>query len=368
MEEIIKTIQDLKEKISKTWFLLKLDEQILEKKNLEKKMEAVDFWKIIDKAKKISQDYEKISSYINSWQTLLDEINSLYNFSFELSGKEDLDLEGQIKSQLDLLEKKFSEMEFFTFMSGVHDKKNAIISVHAGSGGTDAQDWAEMLMRMYMRYAEKKNWKISILEEIRANEAGIKSVSLRIEGDFAYGYLKGEHGTHRLVRISPFDGEAMRHTSFALVEILPEIESEEMEIDEKDLRIDTFLAGGHGGQSVNTTYSAVRIVHLPTNIVVSCQNERSQLQNKFTALKILKAKLQKIKELEEEAKILKLKGEYKIPEWGSQIRSYVLNPYKMVKDLRSNWETTEVEKILNGDIEELIISVIKYNQEIKKIK
>jgi peptide chain release factor 2 len=272
-------------------------------------------------------------------------------------------LEKNLEEQVNSLETKISQEEFLLFMSGKHDKKNAILYLHAGSGGVDAQDWTEMLMRMYVRFSEIKDWKVSILEETKANEAGIKTAMLKIEGDYVYGFLKVEHGTHRLVRISPFDGESLRHTSFALVEVLPELEIEELEIDEKDLRIDTFMAGGHGGQSVNTTYSAVRVVHIPTNITVSCQNERSQLQNKLTAIKILKAKLEKIKELEEEAKKLKLKGDYKIPEWGSQIRSYVLNPYKMVKDLRSGWETTEVDNILNGELEELLISVIKHNKK-----
>lgn len=239
------------------------------------------------------------------------------------------------------------------------------MSIHAGSGGTEAQDWVEMLLRMYLRYFENKNWQVVILEEVRGQEAGYKSVLLKVEGDFAYGYLKSEHGTHRLVRISPFDAEKMRHTSFALVEVIPELEeSETLEIDPKDLRIDTFMSGGHGGQSVNTTYSAVRIVHLPTNISVSCQNERSQQQNKENALKILKSKLQKIKDDEEELEKQKLRGEYKSPEWGNQIRSYVLHPYHLVKDLRTEYETTDDVGVLNGDLDQFVEAYLRW---IKKI-
>lgn len=363
MEEKIKKIKELVEKIETIFLLLKIKDLKKEKEDLEMQMQDSNFWKDVTKAKEISQKYEKLNSQIEKWENFRQEIDSLYNFALDLEKNLDANLEKNLEEQINSLETKISQEEFLLFMSGKHDKNNAILYLHAGSGGVDAQDWTEMLMRMYVRFSEIKDWKVSILEETKANEAGIKTAMLKIEGDYAYGFLKVEHGTHRLVRISPFDGESLRHTSFALVEVLPELEIEELEIDEKDLRIDTFMAGGHGGQSVNTTYSAVRVVHIPTNITVSCQNERSQLQNKLTAIKILKAKLEKIKELEEEAKKLKLKGDYKIPEWGSQIRSYVLNPYKMVKDLRSGWETTEVDKILNGELEQLIISVIKHNKK-----
>jgi len=248
---------------------------------------------------------------------------------------------------------------------GKHDEHNAIVTIQAGSGGTEACDWAEMLMRMYMRYAEKKEWNIELFDETKGAEAGIKSVVFRVDGRYAYGHLQAEQGTHRLVRISPFDAEQMRHTSFARVEVIPELEeNNEFQIDEKDVRIDTFMAGGHGGQSVNTTYSAVRIVHEPSGITVQCQNERSQLQNKETAMRILRSKLQQLQEQKEEEERLKLRGEYKSPEWGNQIRSYVLHPYHMVKDVRTRHETTDDVRVLDGDLDDFVEAYLKW----KKIK
>ncbi|EKD47845.1 MAG: Peptide chain release factor 2, partial [uncultured bacterium] len=219
-------------------------------------------------------------------------------------------------------------------------------------GGTEAQDWAQMLLRMYSRFVEQKGFEMTILDESRAEDVGIKSIMVRVTGRYAYGYLKSEAGVHRLVRISPFDAEKMRHTTFALVEVIPELdEIEDIEIDPKDLRIDTYLSGGKGGQSVNTTYSAVRIVHLPTKISVACQNERSQLQNKETAMKILRAKLHQLKVEEQKKQKSDLRGDYQSAEWGNQIRSYVLHPYKLVKDHRTDEETTDAEGVLEGNLE-----------------
>ncbi|MFH0857751.1 MAG: peptide chain release factor-like protein, partial [Candidatus Magasanikbacteria bacterium] len=223
--------------------------------------------------------------------------------------------------------------------------------------------------RMYMRFAENMGWKVTLLDESRGSEAGIKSATVLIQGAKAYGYLQGEHGTHRLVRISPFDAESMRHTSFAGVEVTPEIEaSEEFQIDPKELRIDTFCAGGHGGQSVNTTYSAVRLVHLPTGLSAQCQNERSQQQNKEFAMKVLYSKLLKIKEEEEERELQKIKGEYKSAEWGNQIRSYVLHPYKMVKDVRTRYESSDPEAVLNGDLLPFMESYLRFKKTGKTVE
>ncbi|MFA5211408.1 MAG: peptide chain release factor 2 [Patescibacteria group bacterium] len=359
MAEYKKQLAKMLDQAQEIEALLEISNKKIKKDELENIMKEKNFWQNQEKAKQISQKYESLNKEIQNWQELFSETKDLFQLSLELEKKYDAELNLQIEEQIKILQEKYDKIEFLAFMSGKHDQENAIISIHAGSGGTDAQDWTEILLRMYLRYAEKKSWKSFILDETFGNEAGLKSVSVRITGNYVYGFLKSEQGTHRLVRISPFDAEKMRHTSFALVEVIPEIENSEIEINEKDLRIDTFMSGGHGGQSVNTTYSAVRITHVPSGISVSCQNERSQLQNKLTALKILKAKLQKIKEIEEENKIMKLKGDYQIPEWGSQIRSYVLNPYKLVKDLRSEWETTDTEKILDGDLDEIIVSVLK---------
>jgi len=234
----------------------------------------------------------------------------------------DESLHDEVGQKLSSLQKKYEELEFYLLMGDEYDRANAIMAIHSGTGGREAQDWAEMILRMYLRFCEKRGWIARIIDESRGNEGGLKSVTFTVKGNWAYGYLKSEAGVHRLVRISPFDAEKMRHTSFALVEVLPELpESVDVEIDPKDLRIDTFCAGGHGGQSVNTTYSAVRIVHIPTKITVSCQNERSQQQNKDMALKILKTRLHQLIQEKRSKKKEALRGEYAAAEWGNQIRS-----------------------------------------------
>ena len=259
------------------------------------------------------------------------------------------------------LEKQFIDYEFFLLLNGPYDQSHAVVAIHAGSGGTEAQDWAEMLLRMILRFCDKMKWRARIIDESRGSEAGYKSVMLEIKGRWAYGYLKSEHGVHRLVRVSPFDAEKMRHTSFALIEVLPELDEKiKIAIDPKDLRIDTFMSGGHGGQSVNTTYSAVRLVHLPTGLSVSCQNERSQLQNKETALKVLKAKLYRLEQEKLAAERKELRGEYKSAEWGNQIRSYVLHPYHLVKDHRTDYEDSDPERVLEGNLLPLAESYLRW--------
>jgi len=269
-------------------------------------------------------------------------------------------LKEEISQKLAETEKKLKELELETFFQGKYDRRNAILSIHSGTGGTDAQDWAEMLLRMYLRYAERKNWKAKIISETRGAEAGIKSVTVKIEGPLAYGHLKTEAGVHRLVRLSPFNANNLRQTSFTLVEVLPEIDKiEEVEIKPTELRIDTFRAGGAGGQHVNKTSSAVRITHLPTGLTVTSQSERSQLQNKEAAMKILQAKLFQKKIEEKEREKQKLKGKHVEVQWGSQIRSYVLHPYKLVKDHRTKFESKNPQEVLDGNLDGFIEAYLR---------
>ena len=272
-------------------------------------------------------------------------------------------LEKDIEKKYKALQQQFDRLEFFILLAGKYDQRNAIVAIHAGTGGVDAQDWAAILLRMYLRFCEKRGWLVKILDKSVGNEAGIKSVTFEIIGHYAFGFLKSENGVHRLVRISPYDAEKMRHTSFALVEVIPELdEIEVIKIDPKDLRIDTFLSSGHGGQSVQTTYSAVRIVHLPTKITVSCQNERSQKQNREMALKILKSKLLMLEEKEKQKEKQKIRGEFHEAAWGNQIRSYVMQPYKMVKDHRTKYETQDVNKVLDGELDAFIESYLRHKE------
>jgi peptide chain release factor 2 len=355
-------LEILQKKIVSTWALLDIDSQIAEMQELEADMQQEGFWNDTEKATKISKRHEELRSEIETWEALRDEVSGLLSLSSELEAEPDEDMEADVEKQVEDIEKRFKKLEFLLMFDGKHDKKNTLVTIQSGSGGTEAQDWAEMLERMILRFVEKKGWKAALLDESKGTEAGIKSATISVEGRYAYGHLKSEHGTHRLVRISPFDAEQMRHTSFASIEVIPEIETEELTIDENDLRIDTFMAGGHGGQSVNTTYSAVRIVHVPTGITVQCQNEKSQLQNKQSAMKVLLSRLQQRKEQEEEAERLKLRGEYKSPEWGNQIRNYVLHPYHLVKDVRTKHETADDERILDGDLDEFIEAYLRWGK------
>lgn len=353
-------LEVLGRKIDEAVKLLKLDELKNRLEQLADQMNAADFWSDQKNAQAVSQDYQSIKEEVEKWDQIKKQANDL----FELAQSGDVSLEKEIEAQTVKLEKTFEEYELFLLLNGPYDQTNAIVSMHAGSGGTEAQDWTEMLLRMISRFCEKQNWRIEILDESRGQEAGYKSITFRVTGRYAFGYLKSEHGVHRLVRISPFDAEKMRHTSFALVEVLPELDDKvEVNIDPKDLRIDTFMSGGKGGQSVNTTYSAVRIVHIPTGISVSCQNERSQTQNKETAMKILKGKLHRLEEEKRAKEHKELRGEYKSAEWGNQIRSYVLHPYHLVKDHRTDFESTDPESVLEGDLLPLCEAYLKWIKE-----
>jgi peptide chain release factor 2 len=324
-------------------------------KDLEGLSLKQDFWSDQDKAREVLQKKTKLTEALERWEKFNNEINDIDNLgSIALQEKDEQVLQ-DLTDELKELNLAVSQEELKMMLNGEQDSMNAIISIHAGAGGTEAQDWVEMLLRMYLRWAEKKKFTTKVIDSLPGDEAGIKRVSFTLEGDYAYGYAKAENGIHRLVRISPFDAGARRHTSFASVFVYPEVDDEiKIEINEDELRIDTFRAGGKGGQHVNKTDSAVRITHLPTGIVVQCQNERSQFQNKAMAMKFLKSRLY---EKELQLKNQKIDEENKLKKdiaWGSQIRSYVLHPYKMVKDHRTNLENSNAGKVLDGDIDEFI--------------
>ena len=292
---------------------------------------------------------------VDAWRNLESRVSSAYDLLTLALDEGDTTLEESLRSELEAIAAEIRDREFQLTLSGEYDARNAILAVHAGAGGTESQDWAHMLLRMFLRWSERRRYKSEIMDMSPGDEAGIKSAVISIEGKHAYGYLKAEGGAHRLVRLSPFDSAHMRHTSFALVEVLPEAEERvDVIIDPEDLRIDVFRAGGHGGQSVQKNSTAVRITHMPTGIVVSCQNERSQFQNKEFAMKVLRARLMEVelkRRAEEQARI---KGEHVSAEWGSQIRSYVLHPYRMVKDHRTGYETSDTGAVLDGDLDPLI--------------
>ncbi len=305
------------------------------------------------------QELKTLKNQLEKYNKISSKRDDLYTLC-ELAIEEgDESIIGEIEKDFKEFKKDYEELKLQTLLTGPYDKNNAILTLHAGAGGTEAQDWAQMLLRMYTRWAERKGFKVSILDYLDGDEAGIKSVTIQVEGENAYGYLKAEKGVHRLVRISPFDAGGRRHTSFASLDVMPELSDEvEVEINPEDLRIDTYRSSGAGGQHVNKTESAVRITHLPTGVVVSCQNERSQHQNKDTAMRMLKSKLMALKEREQKEKIEDLKGVQLEIAWGSQIRSYVFCPYTMVKDHRTNYEESNVDSVMDGELDGMINSYL----------
>ena len=333
-----------------------------ELQELENQTQSEDFWqqetslttKILVKVKDLKKKIEKFENSKTEIENLI-ELTELANMENDENVARDI-----IKST-EKLEQEIEQIQLETLLSGKYDKNNAILTLHPGAGGTESQDWAEMLYRMYTRWATKKGYEVKELDYLEGDEAGIKSVTFEIIGENAYGYMKGEMGVHRLVRISPFDAGGRRHTSFASLEVLPEItEDIEIEINPDDLRIDTYRASGAGGQHINKTSSAVRITHIPTNIVVACQSERSQIQNRETAMKMLKSKLYDLKEKEQKETINDLKGVQKDIAWGSQIRSYIFCPYTLVKDHRTNFEIGNVQTVMDGNLDGFIESYLKF--------
>jgi len=327
-------------------------------KELEIKLNDQEIWNDVNKAQEINKNLSSLKKIVNNYQNIYDNLN-YYVEMLELANTDEL---SEIANNVLELESEISQLEINTLLNKEYDKYNCYLEIHPGAGGTESCDWASMLSRMYQRYAQIMNFTCEVLDEQKGDEAGIKSVTLHIKGLYAFGYLKCEKGVHRLVRISPFDSNARRHTSFASVSVIPEIDNNiDIEIKESDLKIDVYHSSGAGGQSVNTSNSAVRITHLPTNTVVTCQNERSQMKNKEEAMKVLKSKLYQIELEKQEKEMNKLKGINESINFGSQIRSYVLEPYTLVKDARSGYETSQASKVLDGNIQELIESVLKVN-------
>ncbi len=298
---------------------------------------------------------------VGSWKELADRVADAKALLSLAVAEKDEAIAADIAREVEAIEAELRHLEFHLLLSGEHDKDNAILAIHAGAGGTDAQDWTEMLLRMYLRWAENRGYRTKVLDSSPGEEAGLKSVTVSVEGEYAYGYLKAERGVHRLVRLSPFDAAHRRHTSFALVEVMPDIGEEiEVEIDPNDLRIETFRSSGPGGQHMQKTSSAVRITHLPTGITATCQNERSQFQNRRTAMRILRARLFDLELKKREEERARLKGEHVEAGWGNQIRSYVLHPYQMVKDHRTGYETPLAEAVLDGDLDGFIEAYLRW--------
>lgn len=355
MQPIIKRSQELKLQVDRACAKLNLDAKQTELDELDKHLTEPEIWNNPAYAQNLTKHAAKLRQQVEPWQTLKAQARDMD----ELISLGDESLAAEFDSQISALETELDKLKQDLKFNGPYDSHNVILKISAGAGGTDAQDWAAMLERMYLRWAEAKSLSTQVIERASGDEAGIKSATITIDGPFAYGKLTSEHGVHRLVRLSPFNADHKRQTSFARVEIMPEIDSpEEVALDDKDLKIDVYRAGGHGGQSVNTTDSAVRITHLPTGIVVAIQNERSQLQNKETAMKLVKSKLAQLKLEQHQDDLSEIKGETPDAAWGNQIRNYVMHPYKQVKDTRTKWQETDVEAVLDGAIDGFIASFL----------
>ncbi len=361
MNELLRRPQSLLEEIAELKKSLNLPQKEQRLLELADRMQAPDFWGDNEHAQKISQEYNQLKTFTDFWNNLEKNATELQGL-VEHNTDESAETMAYLEKQAVELEQQYQKNRFVALLSKKYDDHNAIFSIHAGAGGSDAQDWAEMLLRQYLRYCQKKGFKTEIIDSSKGGEGGIKSATVEVHGPYAYGLLKSEAGVHRLVRLSPFNPAHTRETSFALLELLPVLETQEqVELDPKDLKIEVTTSSGHGGQSVNTTYSAVRMTHIPTGLKVSIQNERSQHQNREIALKILGAKVKALEEQKLAAEKKELRGEFKSAEWGNQIRSYVLHPYKMVKDHRTNYETSDPDSVLNGELDEFVEKYLETN-------
>lgn len=350
LENINLRINDLKKALN----LEKINMRLL---SLGEKMQASNFWENPKNATLVNKEYNDLTNKLSTYKSLNDRINDLVSLSDDLSDDETYNL---FESELKDVTKLLSEFEIEILLNDEYDNNNVILELHPGAGGTESMDWCGMLLRMYERYAARKNFKLEVLNYLAGEEAGVKSVTLKISGPYAYGYFKSERGVHRLVRISPFDSNKRRHTSFVSCDVAPELSDNiNIDIKDEDIRVDTYQSSGPGGQSVNTTYSAVRITHIPTGIVVAIQNERSQIKNKEAALTVLKSKLFQLELEKNQSKLDEIKGEKTDIAWGNQIRSYVFQPYQMVKDHRTNYESSNVSGVMDGDLDGFINAYLK---------
>jgi peptide chain release factor 2 len=356
LEDLLAEVQNLKQHLN----LLQKEQRLLE---MEDRMQAKDFWADNQNAQNVSREHNQLKKFYDFWKELENNVNETLDLAKAGSAKKNTDAD-YFKSQVDELEAQYRKNRFVALLSKKYDDHNAIFSVHSGAGGVDAQDWASMILRMILRYCDIKGFTTEVIEMSKGEQGGVKTAVVEVFGPYAYGLLKSEAGVHRLVRLSPFNPAHTRETSFALLELLPLLEQqEEFKVDEKELKIEANTSSGHGGQSVNTTYSAIRITHIPTGIKVSIQNERSQHQNRELAMKILMAKLKTLEEQKLQAEKQEIRGEFKSAEWGNQIRSYVIHPYKLVKDHRTNFESTDPTSVLNGELDEFVEKYLEQNSQ-----
>lgn len=356
LESLVAEFKTMHDRVAGLMERLDIEGKTRRIEQLEAQAAAPDFWSNPDTAQKVMQQIARLRGEVEHWNKLLTQLRD----AVELAQLEDPSLVDELTAEAERLRAEVERMALQTMLSGEYDDSNAILAIHAGAGGTDSQDWAEMLERMYLRWAEQNGFKVEIIERMEGEEAGIKSVTMNIQGDYAYGYLQSEQGVHRLVRLSPFDAAKRRHTSFCKVELWPDIQGEiEIEINDKDLKIETYRSSGAGGQNVQKNDTAVRITHIPTGLVVQCQNERSQGQNRERALQILKARLFEIERKKREQQLAQLKGENVDAGWGNQIRSYVLHPYHLVKDHRTGYETGNTDAVLDGRLNEFMEAYLK---------
>jgi peptide chain release factor 2 len=368
VQELLKKYDLLAAKIRAAIKQLGIDADEAKAEELTNRTLEPGFWDDAKRAAELSRELAGLAKHVDSWRTLEREVSDEIAAIREFGNDPEFASSELTQSNYDRLAGEFESRQFELKLSGAHDRSSAIVEIHAGTGGTDAQDWAQMLERMYLRWAEREGYSAETLSTSPGEEAGIKSTTFEVNGPYAYGKLKGEAGVHRLVRLSPFNADNLRQTSFALVEVLPQTESQaELEINPADLRIDVYRSGGHGGQSVNTTDSAVRITHLPTGIVVAIQNERSQLQNREKALAVLRARLSTLMEAEHKASLTELRASDKSAEWGQQIRNYVLHPYTKVKDVRTGAETADAQSVLDGDLELFIEAYLNSTMSSKHV-